>query len=386
MNFIKLLFSLTLFHSMSFAAGGWVSGGGELLKDSHNPWFINNTSDVFYCVIIDEANFGASSETIERNLELAINYWKSEFNFAITPEFKHFGKLKIASQTFIKVPCHEKKVNIRFQFGYLEKDQKNYLRSPKKYAAVTVRTDYDPINLKAKGFVYLSPSQGALAYNSEGVARNAWSLNDGNLLYVTLIHELGHVFGLPHIGTMGVLMSEGFVELMLRQNKLPDARLAEISFFSLMKKTRVICPLEPLLIVWRKFFDLEETDKCMRFDFEHLKANQIFGVSYLKLFSGETSDSLTQKPYQIPLTMFKFNPVFPNLIWLPENQVVFQPSEFIQGLQGVLGAALVSIAKKGNFVSARNGAKRNIAIKFEQGKEGVGIEGVDETGEIISLL
>lgn len=386
MNVVKLLFSLTLFNSLSFGAGGWVSGGGELLKDSHNPWFLNNTPDVFYCIKIDEANFGASSESIERNLKLAINYWKSEFNFAITPEFKHFGKLKIASQNFIKVQCHQKKVNIQFQFGYLEKDQKRFLLNPRKYAAVTVRTEYDPINLKAKGFVYLSPSEGALAYNSDGVAKNAWSLNDGNLLYVTLVHELGHVFGLPHIGTMGALMSEGFAELMLSQNNLPNARKAEISFFSLTKKTPVICPLDPLLIVWRKFFDLEEADKCIRFDFEHLTSNQIYGVSYLKIFSGETSDRLIQKPYQIPLYMYRFNPVFPNLIWLSENQAVFQPREFIQGLQGVLGASLVSVTKKGNFVSAMNGSKRNIAIKFEQGKEGVVIEGVDETGEIISLL
>ena len=38
-------------------AGEWNSGGGEFLADSLNPWFIQNTKIVTYCIEIDDNAF-----------------------------------------------------------------------------------------------------------------------------------------------------------------------------------------------------------------------------------------------------------------------------------------------------------------------------------------
>ena len=384
MNLIKLLLSLFFFSTLAGAVGGWVSGGGELLKDSHNPWFLNNTTDVYYCIKVDEANFGASNKVIEDNLAKAFSYWKTEFTFALTVELKHFGKVKIASQNFIKTQCADSKVDIRFQFGYLDAVQKKYLRHPNEYAAVTVRTKYESANLKAKGFVYVSPSKGPLAYNQEGVVKDAWMQDNGSRLYITLVHELGHVFGLPHIGAMGALMSEGFVEMMLSSKEFKTS----IPFFSLMTKSQVLClqgQQEVLLNIWKNFFDLDESDKCVQIEFEHTPGNQLFGMSRLKILSGISSEDLTQK-IEASLSMYRFNPVLTNLIWLPRTQALFQPSEYVEGTQGVLGISLISVSKKGSFLSEKTKLKRLISVKFEQGKQSVTIEGVDEHGEIITLL
>ncbi len=53
----QLCFLLTLLAFPTLWAG-WTSGGGELLRTAINPWFIQNTKVVHYCVLADEKNFG----------------------------------------------------------------------------------------------------------------------------------------------------------------------------------------------------------------------------------------------------------------------------------------------------------------------------------------
>lgn len=36
---------------------GMDSGGGKIVKDSNNPWFVNNTSQVNYCIERDSSTF-----------------------------------------------------------------------------------------------------------------------------------------------------------------------------------------------------------------------------------------------------------------------------------------------------------------------------------------
>ena len=78
---IQLVLSLLL--SQVATAGGWSSGGGGLLKDTVNPWFLNNTSVVNYCVLIDEKNFGADQEVVKLQLSRAIDFWKEQFTHAV---------------------------------------------------------------------------------------------------------------------------------------------------------------------------------------------------------------------------------------------------------------------------------------------------------------
>ena len=58
-----------------------------------------------------------------------------------------------------------------------------------------VRTNYDSVNLKAKGFVYISPETGVLALDDIDaaaggrLAQKRWGIQSGKLLKLVLAHE-----------------------------------------------------------------------------------------------------------------------------------------------------------------------------------------------------
>lgn len=376
-----------IFSTLNAYAGGWSSGGGELIKDSDNPWFLNNTTQINYCVLIDEGNFGATPEMITHQLRRALSYWQKQFNHAVLSNLPDFGQLKIASQTFRETNCDDH-TTIRFQLGVLDKQQKDYLKDPTQYAAVTVRTNYDEIALKAKGFVYVSPMKGPLSYASDRTVEDAWSLDKGNLLYLTVLHELGHVFGLQHMGTLGDLMSEGFVEsILLKQEsttKLP--RAAYPDFFSLKSDGRAICPAIIVLPTWQRFFGVESINQCFRFEFQHDTSNMLFGKTKMRVYVSASEDEPMILAREIELAMFKFFPAFTSIIWLPSKQGVFSKKDLEKQVgPGVLGISGLSISKKGMFEIPDEEEKRTISVRFEQGKSTIFVDGV-MAGDLVPLL
>lgn len=170
---------LTLISIISFSlcqdilAGGWSSGGGgELLKDARNPWFLSNIKEVTYCLKIDEAKFGVPLSVAKENLIKAINFWKTEFQ-VVNPsegETSKINPVRLATQIFKEVNCNQN-VDITFQFGILSKEQKKFLQDPTKFGAITIRTNYNKQILKGTGFVYISPESGPLAFQSEGLTK-----------------------------------------------------------------------------------------------------------------------------------------------------------------------------------------------------------------------
>ena len=383
---------ISLLVNNSLLAGGWSSGGGELLKNSRNPWFLNNVKDVYYCIKIDEEKFGVSRQTVKETLLKAIEFWKSEFQFSIPIGKSKLGEIQLASQTFKEVTCSND-IDIAFQFGTLTQYQKKYLQDPTKYGAITVRTSYSNKSLKGKGFVYVSPEKGPLAFNPEGLIKKAWSLNNNILLYQTLVHELGHIFGIPHMGSLGDLMSETFVEsLLINQDykiKKDSNKDYEIRFFSLAQKSVTICPEKPLIEYWRQAFDLLTEDKCLQFMFQHDPKNQLFGTSEIHVMAGADSDTTTNPMHEVAstkLVMYRFNPTFMSLIWLTEEQTLFDQESLLKvGTPSVLGVSLTEVAKSGIY-KGNDSKKRTLNIRFEQGRRGFRLDCVLNSGTVIPIL
>ncbi|OYZ24331.1 MAG: hypothetical protein B7Y39_01360 [Bdellovibrio sp. 28-41-41] len=390
----KIIFLSFILSSLAFAGGSWSSGGGGLLKDSRNPWFLNNISTVRYCIQIDEKNFGVSAEFADTQIQKSIAYWKKQFSFSITPTLTDFGPLKIATQTFNLVRCDDKLLDIKFQFGVLDNEQFRYLQKPNDFGAVSVRTDYVPSTMSAKGFIYVSPTQGSLAFRGVGKKQDIWKQNEGALLYLTLVHEMGHVFGLPHMGKLGDIMSESYVEMILQAPE--DANnLTGISsfFYELPDRMETLClknfmvqgrsfDMQTMLDNWRKFFDLNQTDSCLKIIFEH-QAQQGFKNTKVIFYFGSSAATLREVGYA-DVAVQGFAPVNYYLIWLPEGQTVFSKNDIQFNLPGIPGAALYSYTKTGTYESKSPLPKRSLIVQFTQGSGSISITGIVDN-EIITI-
>ena len=216
-NFVRLLMSTFAMALGCTAFAGNSGGGGELIQDSHNPWFVKNTKVVRYCVEVDENLFPKDKLPLDKMIERSIGFWKNEFASAVPGRM--YGNAGVASQDFIKQSC-DSSVDIRFQFGILHPAQRQLIKDPSRYVSEVVTTSYDQVNLRGKGFVYFSPDSGPLKFKSDRAPEKTWSSPGGRgKLYLVIEHELGHIFGVPHMGKFpNCLMSEDFPEWIVTQS------------------------------------------------------------------------------------------------------------------------------------------------------------------------
>ncbi len=219
-------------------ADNWSSGGGEIRTDSHNPWFVENTKQVTYCIEIDDENFGVDIDIARSKIEAGFAYWERQFREAETASYVSSSTLpavqvKLATQSFFEVSCSQAH-DMKFQLGTLTDMQKAYLKDPKHIVGVAVRTNYDRANMKGQGFVYISPERGPLALTATGIKENRWQIDANKRLEEVLVHELGHVFGLLH---QEGIMRDGFAEGAIRGNiHYPDHPDAIDNFFVLTQR------------------------------------------------------------------------------------------------------------------------------------------------------
>jgi len=233
---MKILTTLYFLLAMTSPAfGAWASGGGQIHRDGHNPWFLQNTTSVRYCIDIDEVNFGVSAAEASVAVKDALNDWLTTFaaaedDYYSENELVPYGQLRVGTQIFSEHPCSGPgDIDLRFQFGRLTSDQVELFENPREFVGIAVRTEYDKINLKGKGFVYLSPVAGPLAANHPRIHSAAWHLHDHFALKFVLRHELGHVFGIDH--QRNSVMDERWPELFVDRQFLEDMTPTVRNFF-----------------------------------------------------------------------------------------------------------------------------------------------------------
>lgn len=215
---------ISLFSSLSSLAGGWGSGGGENIGDLHNPWFLGNTKLVTYCIQVDSDSISASKTTIQHLVSDSIQQWQKLF--ARYQENNSSNLVVLGSQTWLEVKCGSA-VDVQFKFGWgtLNSDEKAYLSmggSPERYIGISVRTHYNEVNLRGKGFIYIASDLGPNAFEAEsGQIETPWHYPA--LIQAELLHELGHVNGFSHLSANLIpdfrrgLMSEYFPQAVLQK-------------------------------------------------------------------------------------------------------------------------------------------------------------------------
>lgn len=137
---MKLFTLAFLFSIKVFAQGGWVSSGGELIKDARNPWFVKNTVSVKWCLQVDPKSISINETQISEAVVDALAYWKDEFTraslFGTLP-----GSFALGTQVFTKVSCSDPQLDLRIIFGssLLTPEEIKHLKDPNQFIGVTDR-------------------------------------------------------------------------------------------------------------------------------------------------------------------------------------------------------------------------------------------------------
>jgi hypothetical protein len=200
--FYILLFLITL--APTSFAGSITSSGGNILDDSANPWFLENTKDVHYCIEWDRGAFHADESQVRSSIAEAFDFWQRALreNQEDPPfpgqDAEPYGRVRIGTQKFIREEECDDSTELRFQLGVLSPEQAKILADPRKYVGAAVRTSYDRINMRARGFIYLAADMGKLRPDAEIFARRPWEALSGFALKAVLRHEIGHIFGFSH--------------------------------------------------------------------------------------------------------------------------------------------------------------------------------------------
>jgi hypothetical protein len=253
---------LALFLMSMTAQAGWESSGGESFKLEKNPWFLKNVDTVKYCVLVDESSITAPVDGIKSAIKFAFSFWKEELKLKEYPR----GFTPVGDQDFVfQEKCVDGETDIEFKFGYgkLTTDEINHLKDPTTYVGVAIRKEYNEETMRGSGAVYISSDKGPYVYKNKGqLVPEAWS--KPKLLTYALIHEIGHIMGIAHLGS-GV-MSETFLTSLL--NNSTWTFYASRPYISLTRPLEVaeVCTLDLSDIVDPIFFGLDETQKCVRFE------------------------------------------------------------------------------------------------------------------------
>jgi len=352
-NLVFVLFLIPIF-SYGGGDGGWVSSGGELFRDAHNPWFVKNTKTVYYCIRIDQSTITAELNEIKSAVKDSIQYWTSELSRVDDGTIE--GRFNLGSQSFEEVTCDDTKLDLRilFGFGTLNTKELEFLKDPTKYIGITVRTEYDIENLKGKGFIYISSDIGEKAYDNPGtLIEKAWGRP--KILRYALMHEFGHIFGLPHMGTG--LMAEVFLNQILNKNIVGIFEAAPVETFILPPNLISSCDEFPYMLK-KEFFGIPSDHKCIQ-----VKQMAPLGVE-ISSRKDEKSEFLvigTIKNLNFEISDFSGRPS--SILQLTDKQKVFSPAE-TAFRSFMLGPILNELGMKGTFVPVKPGPPKSVYLKI----------------------
>ncbi len=180
----------------SSALAGWNSGGGLVIKDADNPWFLQNTPVINTCVVVNRDYFHMKDEdsnTLINYIQEAWSYWRQEFSRSFVPgNYVRVATQNLVINSFIEVHAvGSSQVNcpsntdLTLQFGYLNPEQLAYFNnqggSLSNLVSAAVRTSYDQVTMKGKGFIYLAADSGPYSAQPAGTISMPWLQGAGYL-------------------------------------------------------------------------------------------------------------------------------------------------------------------------------------------------------------
>ena len=366
------LYSISVVIGSASSYAAWSSGGGgEIIKDARNPWFLQNTASVNVCIIHDTQHFDIGtreSSDLEQMVQDALAYWKHEFSLSFTPwpavrlatqRFRIVDLITI-DQTRVVKDCASS-TDLTIQFGYLNAEQRSYLRErgqeTKDFISFAIRTDYDPVKLRGKGFIYLAADSGELRFEGPNLVSKPWSMGTGGLIHAALKHELGHVFGIPHLGSS--LMNAGYLEQVFKTGVADTASIETHNkdFFKVSRDgvLRAFCQ-QAFSPIWRTFIGLLADDRCYEYKLTGERIDLSFGPTVQSLRKVGSIKFVAKESYSWVEAV---------RIYLTEQEDVFHdcPSHACER-PWLLGPMVKISERSGHFISDAGGRVKPVMITF----------------------
>ena len=378
LNKIRSLFiNATVLYALSVTPGGasaraaWSSGGGgEIIKDARNPWFLQNTPSVNVCIIHDTEHFdigSRDSSELEQMVQDALTYWKHEFALSFSPwaavrvatqRFRTIDLISIEENRIVK-PCPAT-TDLTIQFGYLNTEQRTYLaergQANKDFISFAIRTEYDPVKLRGKGFIYLAADSGDLKFEGPDLVNKPWSIGSGGLIHAALKHELGHVFGIPHMGSS--LMNAGYLEQVLKSHIADTASLEthDKDFFKITHNGVLRAFCQQFSPIWRNFIGFLPGDRCYEYKLANNQIDLNFGPTEQTLRKVGTIKFVGRESYSWVEAV---------RIYLTDQEDVFHdcPPQACEK-PWLLGPMIKISEQSGNFTPESGGPIKPVMITF----------------------
>jgi hypothetical protein len=250
---------------------------------------------------------------------------------------------------FLNTKAVPRPTDLRFQFGVLSLEQIQNLSGIDRKIAMAVRTDYDRVQLRGRGFIYLVAERGPLALDPELMWPTTWSKFDGWTTQLTVVHELGHVFGLSHSDRIP-LMRESYVRFVTSNhfwqyysldkvrsdfyladlfkirasyNQDTSARRSGMCWFSIVNqhipnyvvKTGSWSPVEKRL---NKFFNLGMDPLCAYYEYSVQDGQYVLDIEFISTSGEKKSIQLVER--KNGLRNIQSEPLL-NIVFPPEQKV-----------------------------------------------------------------
>lgn len=378
-----LLGSLLLLAQATSARADWASGGGEVMRDKQNPWFLKNTTTVDVCLVWDQRYFhpvDRDFDGLKTRFEESVGYWKREFaksyvvgsarTTAVATQDFRVVSMEVVGNGLVPSPRCEA-ADLKVQFGYLSQEQIDFfnekLGGVQQYLASTVRTSYDPVNLKGRGFIYLKPDSGPLSQQAPGIVPNPWGLGEGTLINYALLHELGHLFGVPH-KSLESFMAVDFLERAFNVIWAEQyaGHVMYPGFFSWNRdeSIRESCDVSTKRRGWKSLLKIpaEHNNLLVRFEGENR-------IAFYSSYQADCENPETDGPRTL-LGALTYDPAKVTYMWeeavriylTPEQTVITEIPDGGGFAQWVMGPMVKNEEFAGTFVSADGTFSRKMLV------------------------
>lgn len=213
----KLFFLVVLttsFIGLNVAHAGYTSSAGTLfIGYDQNPWFIGK-SEATYCV--EKApEFSLDMTESLFVIDLVLKDWESTIQQIKETPLSLGGVPQFLTKRFSRASECSAAVDLRILLGTSHPEVKKALGDRRGVMGFAHRSSYDFGTGRSKGFIWISPDSGPMA--QVNFRKDFWT--SSRALYLAMLHEVGHVFGIHH-NTAAFMDDSAPIRVVKNINKL----------------------------------------------------------------------------------------------------------------------------------------------------------------------